>query len=192
MLAAVLQMWQTDPTPPAISVSAATIIPTSTATIELPTTDIPLPTATNTPFPTLTNTPEPPTPIPTNTPALTLPPTNTSVSVLSVHDCDQRKEVREEARLNETRSYVRCPVGEIQYSLQTDDSLESVVLQCPGKADQLIEFKLNEARSNGELLPTYDTIKFISYLNCQVSIRVNNGSGPMGYTIWREIVGSLP
>ena len=185
VLAAVLQPHPSDPAPtPTPTATSALLTATPTNTPAPSITDTPLPVATNTLLPTSTDTPKLPTPAPTNT--------NVLVLSTPADDCEQRKEVREVADSNETRIYIRCPVGEIQYSLQTDDFLESVVLQCPGKDDQIIEFKLNKERSEDQLLPTYDTAKFSSYPNCRVSITINNASGLIGYTIWREIVGSLP
>lgn len=185
VLAAVLQPRPSDPVPTPIPIATSVLL-------TAPPTNTPSPAITDTLLPVVTNTPLP---IPTDTHELPTPAlTNTNALVLSTpaNDCDQRKEVREVADSNETRIYTRCPVGEIQYSLQTDDFLESVVLQCPRKDDQIIEFKLNEERSKDQLLPTYDTAKFSSYPNCRVSITINNAGGLIGYTIWREIVGSLP
>jgi len=97
-------------------------------------------------------------------------------------------EFRESAALTETRVYTRCPIGEVEYSIQVDDTLNSIVLKCAGSEPQGISFRKNEERSRNQLLTTFDSDKFHSGPNCKVEISITNGQHKIGYTLWQEVI----
>jgi hypothetical protein len=103
--------------------------------------------------------------------------------------CDRVTTVREPADQNERKTYIRCPVGNIQYLIQVDDMLESITLDCPETSLQTIAFSKNAGRSAGQLLPTFDSEKFTSQSGCKVYITIVNGLDQIGYTIWQEVIG---
>jgi hypothetical protein len=157
---------------PSTPVSGDATLPPVTLVAQSPTTVQSQPTATQLPT-------EAPTPTKTIEPTPTLDPS-----------CDNRMEpVREPAAQGDQRTYTRCPVGQVQYSIQVDDFLNSIVLDCPSKAQQTITFEKNEQRSKDQLLQTFDSEKFTSQPGCRVKITITNGVGEMGYTIWQEVVG---
>ena len=95
---------------------------------------------------------------------------------------------REMGKSNETKTYVRCPVGQVQYSIQIDDVLKSIILSCPGQPDKNISFSKNQARSDGELLITVDSEEFRSEAGCKVYLTITNSIAEMGYTVWQEVI----
>jgi hypothetical protein len=95
---------------------------------------------------------------------------------------------REMGKNGETKTYTRCPVGQVQYSIQVDDILNSIILSCPGQPDRNITFSKNEARSKNELLNTFDSETFQSEPGCKVKITIINNFAEMGYTIWQEVI----
>jgi hypothetical protein len=95
---------------------------------------------------------------------------------------------REMGKDNETKTYVRCPVGQIQYSIQIDDVLNSMILSCPGQPDKNISFSKNQARSDGQLLITVDSEVFRSEQGCKVYLTITNSIAEMGYTVWQEVI----
>jgi len=103
--------------------------------------------------------------------------------------CNEDFYVRESAAEGTRRTYVRCPVGEVEYSIQVDDLLESMVFECPGKAQQQISFLKNQQLSAGEQLPTFDSMRFTSASGCKVQITiVNTIANKIGYTIRQEVI----
>jgi len=103
--------------------------------------------------------------------------------------CDTRFFVRESAGEGTGKTYIRCPVGEVEYSIQTDDLLTEIALECPDSGRQSISFAKNEQLSEGEELPTFDSARFTSYPGCKVYITiVNTIADQMGYTIREEVV----
>ena len=102
--------------------------------------------------------------------------------------CDTRSYVREPVATNTTKTYIRCPVGEVEYSIQVDDFLDSIILECPGNEPQEIKYTKNESRSEGQLLTTFDSDRFTSYAGCKVKITITSNVENIGYTIWQEII----
>ncbi len=102
--------------------------------------------------------------------------------------CDTRSYVREPAATNTTKTYIRCPVGEVEYSIQVDDFLDSIILECPGNEPQEIKYTKNESRSEGQLLLTFDSDRFTSYAGCKVKITITSSVENIGYTIRQEII----
>lgn len=96
---------------------------------------------------------------------------------------------REMGKNGETKTYIRCPVGQVQYSIQVDDILNSIVLSCANQPDRNITFSKNEARSKNELLNTFDSESFRSEAGCKVKITIINNFAEMGYTVWQEVIG---
>jgi hypothetical protein len=95
---------------------------------------------------------------------------------------------REMGELSETKTYIRCPVGQVEYSIQVDDTLNSIILSCPNQPDKNISFAKNEARSANELLITWDSESFRSEQGCKVKITITNNYAEMGYTVWQEVI----
>jgi hypothetical protein len=95
---------------------------------------------------------------------------------------------RELGSNGETKTYIRCPVGQVQYSIQVDDILDSIILSCPNQPNQNITFSKNEARSKNELLNTFDSEVFRSEAGCKVKITITNNFAEMGYTVWQEVI----
>lgn len=96
--------------------------------------------------------------------------------------------IREPANQSETKTYIRCPVGQVQYSLQVDDTLNSIVLSCPNQPDENIHFSKNEALSANQQLITWDSESFRSEEGCKVKITITNNYDQIGYTIRQEII----
>lgn len=99
-------------------------------------------------------------------------------------------EFREFMPINSTKTYTRCPVGEVEYSIQIDDAIEAFKLQCPGEESRDIKYWIDKEKSQGQDLNTYTSENFRSYQGCKVLITVitNNGD-KIGYTVWGEVVG---
>ena len=105
--------------------------------------------------------------------------------------CDTRLFVRESAAQGTEKTYIRCPVGEIVYSIQTDDLLTAISLRCPGSTPKPIGFHKNEQLSANEQLATFDSDRFISLTGCQVYITIANSlADQTGYWIRQEVVKS--
>ncbi|MBX3005866.1 MAG: hypothetical protein KF821_08605 [Anaerolineales bacterium] len=102
--------------------------------------------------------------------------------------CESRVVIREQVANNTTMSFTRCPVGEIKYLIQADDLLNSVLLDCPGTSNQTIPFYRNDQRSEGQLLPVFETVNFRSFEGCKVHFSITSSVGNIGYTIWQELV----
>jgi|GEM_PF-5227981 len=102
--------------------------------------------------------------------------------------CDQNPIISERAPEGTKKTYVRCPVGDVEYVIQPDDFLTSIVLDCPDTGQQSISFKKNEQLSQGELLAVYDSARFTSRQGCRVYITiVNTVSDLMGYRLRQEL-----
>lgn len=112
--------------------------------------------------------------------------------VESIDDCDDRYFVQEIANPGQEFTYTRCPIGEIKYSIQVDDLLTQIVLECPSLERRQIGFSKNKELSDGEMLPTYDSEQFSSFPGCKVEITVvNTIADQSGYTIRQEIIGNV-
>lgn len=106
----------------------------------------------------------------------------------SIPSCDQNPIVAENAVEGTEKTYVRCPVGEVEYVIQPDDILVSIVLDCPGVQPVTIPFTKNDALSEGQLLPIYNSGRFTSAQGCKVLITiVNTVADQMGYRLRQEL-----
>jgi hypothetical protein len=123
--------------------------------------------------------PQPPTAIPTQIPPTFIPDPSCMTGYVPF---------REMGANGETKTYIRCPVGQIQYSIQVDDILNSIILSCPNQPDKNISFSKNEARSAGQLLNSWDSEVFRSEQGCKVLLTITNNYAEMGYTVWQEVI----
>lgn len=102
-------------------------------------------------------------------------------------DCDKDNYIRDTLPEGTLKTYIRCPIGEVEYLIQADDNLYNLTLHCPNAVERSISFSKDKQLSEGQALPTFRSEKFITSSDCQVYIVIENTiADQMGYTITQE------
>ena len=108
---------------------------------------------------------------------------------LADRECDTRYVVADSAAEGTKKTYVRCPIGEVEYIIQPDDILVAIELECSDTARQPITFNKDAARSEGERLAVFTSAVFSSRRDCRVYITIaNTVSDLMGYRVLQEVI----